>query len=84
MFGEILRLCPDLDFDKKFAKEMYSHKENEIVLFENSKTDYVIIIPDGAGEKIRDTAMDMKKFWKKCPELNFLFSLMKRKFTPMK
>lgn len=61
MFGEILRLCPDLDFDKKFAKEMYSHKENEIVLFENSKTDYVIIIPDSAGEKIRDAAMDMKK-----------------------
>ena len=61
MFGEVLRLCPDLDFDKKFAKEIYSHKENEIVLFENGKTDYIIIIPNSAGKKIHDAAMDMKK-----------------------
>lgn len=37
MFGEVLRLCPDLDFDKKFAKEIYSHKENEIVFLKTEK-----------------------------------------------
>ena len=61
MFGEILRLRPDLDFDKKFAEKISSRKENEIVLFENSKTDYIIIIPRDSGEKIYGAATDMKK-----------------------